>query len=155
MIQDITFFVEGLPRAKQSFRATGHGGGYQPAYIKAWQDDVAWAGQRRMRALRLYEPVCGNLSVELTFFLPNARKIDLDNLSKAVQDGLNGVVWGDDQHNIRLVLEKYICRQRQGVLVNVTSCDRDLEITLPVMENVLTLRGAAGWAVIAQTQVPA
>jgi Holliday junction resolvase RusA-like endonuclease len=151
MIQEITFFVEGLPRAKQSFRSLGRRGGYQPAYIKAWQNDVGYAGQLRMRALRLYEPLTGPLTVELTFFLPDARRIDLDNLSKAVQDGLNGVVWEDDQHNIRLVLEKYICRQRQGVLVNVTSCDRDLEISLPVMENVLYLRGARSQAVIGAT----
>jgi Holliday junction resolvase RusA-like endonuclease len=147
MIQEISFFVEGEPRAKQSFRSLGRRGGYTPARVKAWQTDVAWAAQLRMRALGLMEPITGNLTVELTFFLGTARRIDSDNLSKAVQDGLNGVVWEDDQQNIRLVVEKYICRGRQGVLVRITPSDRALEITQNTMESLLYV-SARGWTAI-------
>jgi crossover junction endodeoxyribonuclease RusA len=135
MEQPITFFVKGEPRAKQSFRSTGRGRGFTPAYIKAWQSDVGWIAQQHMRALGLIEPIRGNLTVEITFFLGNHRRIDTDNLSKAIQDGLNGVVWVDDQQNIRLVLDKYICRQRQGVLVKIYPNHRPLEITAEQMSS--------------------
>lgn len=129
MVPEITFFVQGEPRAKQSFRVSGRGGGFTPARIKAWQSAVGWTAQQCMRALGLIDPIADSLTVELTFFLKNARRIDLDNLSKAVQDGLNGVLWVDDQQNIRLVLDKYVCRQRQGVLVKISTNERALEIS--------------------------
>jgi Holliday junction resolvase RusA-like endonuclease len=152
MKQPISFYVHGVPRAKQSFRALRRGGGFTPAQVKAWQEEVAWAGQQCMRKLGLIEPIKGNLTVELVFFLPSARRIDLDNLAKCVQDGLNGVVWQDDQHNVRLVLDKYICRQRQGVLIHITENDRDLEISLKTMENIIYFC-APGYAVIATSGV--
>ena len=131
----ITFFVPGEPRPKQSFRVTGRGRGFTPAAIKAWQSDVGWAAQQCMRALGLEDPIADSLTVELTFFLKNARRVDLDNLAKCTQDGLNGVVWVDDQQNIRLVLDKYICRQRQGVLVKIFPNKRPLEITAEQMSS--------------------
>lgn len=126
----ITFFASGEPRAKQSFRANRNGrGGFTPAYIKAWQSDVGWAAQQAMRARDLVDPIeAQSFTVTLVFFLGDSRRIDLDNLSKAVQDGLNQVVWQDDQQNIRLVVDKYVCRTRQGVLVKVEPNDRPLEI---------------------------
>ena len=131
----IAFFVSGEPRAKQSFRASRSGkGGYTPAYIKAWQSDVGWAGQQRMRELGFMEPIeAVSFTVTLIFFLGDARRIDLDNLSKAVQDGLNNIAWKDDQQNIRLVLDKYICRERQGVLVKIEPNSRPVEIDMEEM----------------------
>ncbi len=135
----ITFFVDGEPRAKQSFRSLGRRGGYTPARIKAWQNDVAWCAQMAMRRLEMYGPLEGNLSVELTFFLGNARKIDLDNLSKAVLDGLNGVTWLDDKQNITVMLHKYICRERQGVLVKIVDNPRNMEIGLERFQHIVGL----------------
>lgn len=124
----ISFFVPGVPRPKQSFRVAGRGRGFTPARIKAWQSDVGWAAQMAMRALGMVDPICGNLAVHLTFFLPNARKVDNDNLAKCVQDAMNGIVYKDDQYNVRLVVDKYICRARQGVYVTVDPCARPLEV---------------------------
>jgi Holliday junction resolvase RusA-like endonuclease len=129
----VEFFVAGEPRAKQSFRAT-RGGGYQPARVKAWQNDCGWAGQQAMRALGRIDPIESGLTVELIFFLGNARRIDLDNLSKCVQDGLNGVVWKDDQQNITLWLSKYVCRTKTGVLVRVFENNRPVVISEPEMD---------------------
>jgi len=131
----ITFFVQGEPRAKQSFRA-GNGGGYQTELVKGWQSDCGYAALQAMRAIDIYEPYLKGtrLTVQMIFFLGNARKIDLDNLSKCVSDGLNGVLWTDDQDNVRLVLDKYICRTKQGVLVRVMENTRQVEITEPDMD---------------------
>ena len=134
----ISFFVEGQPRAKQSFRVSGRGRGFTPAQIKAWQSDVGWTAQQHMRALGLVDPICGSLTVQIIFFLKTARRIDLDNLAKCVQDGLNGVVWEDDQQNVRLILDKYICRAKQGVFVQVSKNERLLEISEELLSECLT-----------------
>lgn len=131
----ITFFVPGIPRAKQSFRVAGHGRGFTPARVKAWQSDIGWAAQLHMRALGMVDPLPGNLIVHLTFFLKNACRVDLDNLAKAAQDGMNGIVWVDDQQNVRLILDKYICRAKQGVYVEVTPCERVLEVDEEIVES--------------------
>lgn len=132
MTELISFFVDGEPRAKQSFRA-GRNGGFTPAYIKAWQSDCGWAGQQAMHAHGFMEPFECHMTVTLIFFLGDARTIDLDNLSKCVQDGLNKVVWKDDKKNITLVLDKYICREKQGVFVKVERNDRPVEVTAAQM----------------------
>lgn len=136
----ITFFVEGEPRAKQSFRVSGRGRGFTPAHIKAWQSDVGWCAQMALRRLEVIDPIEGNLSVELTFFLGNLRRIDLDNLSKAVQDGLNNIAWIDDQQNISLTLNKYVCRECQGVLVKITPNPRSVEVSLREMKDMIDLK---------------
>ena len=135
----ISFFVEGEPRAKQSFRVSGRGRGFTPARVKAWQSDVGWCAQMAIRRLEMIEPLEGNLTVELTFFLGNARKVDADNLSKCVQDGLNGITWLDDQQNITLIIHKYICREQQGVLVKIKENDRKAEVSLEEMKSIIDL----------------
>ena len=135
----ISFFVEGEPRAKQSFRVSGRGRGFTPGRVKAWQSDVGWNAQLAMRRLEMLEPLEGNLTVELTFFLGNARRIDSDNLSKAVMDGLNGIAWLDDQQNITLIIHKYICREQQGVLVKIKENDRKAEVSLEEMKSIIDL----------------
>jgi Holliday junction resolvase RusA-like endonuclease len=134
-MNSICFFVPGEPRPKQSFRV-GRGGGFQSARVKGWQADCGYAAQIAMREMGLYEPLPSNmhLTVEMVFFLGNSRKVDLDNLSKCVGDGLNNVLWVDDQHNIRLILDKYICRTKQGVFVRLIENTRPLEITEPDMD---------------------
>jgi Holliday junction resolvase RusA-like endonuclease len=134
---DIIFFVEGQPIAKQSFKVGRVGGrvsGFTPARVKSWQSMVSYAAQLRMRSNGLLEPIADNLLVRLTFFLPDARRIDSDNLSKAVLDGLNRVVWNDDKQVVDLIITKYICRDRQGVLVQVYPNPRRMELSLDEMD---------------------
>lgn len=103
----IVFFrVEGTPRPKQSFKATSKDGkvrGYTPAIVKAWQNDVGWAAKQAMMGR---PPMGGPLEVEIEFHLPDRRRRDLDNLSKAVLDAMNKIVFGDDQQIVRLQLSK-------------------------------------------------
>lgn len=113
------FFVKGEPRAKQSFRSTGRGRGYTPARIKAWQADVGWAAQEYLHGQGKYETFAGPFIVVLVFRLGDRRRIDLDNLSKAVLDGLNGIVWEDDRDVINLNLWKEAPCKEPGVEVTV------------------------------------
>ena len=133
----ISFWVEGKPRAKQSFRV-GNGVGYQSARVKSWQNAVGWEAQKAMRARGFQEPLAGHFTATLYFFMDNARRVDWENLSKCVQDGLNGVVWIDDKQSIRGVVDKYVCREKPGVFVRVESNDRPVEVSaaqIPLIVN--------------------
>ncbi|HJS17309.1 MAG TPA: RusA family crossover junction endodeoxyribonuclease [Anaerolineales bacterium] len=132
MISQLSFFVEGEPVAKQSFRYSRRGS-FTPARVKAWQGDVSLCAQLAMRQEGELEPMEGNLSVDLTFFLGNARRTDLDNLSKAILDAMNGVAWLDDKQVIRLTIHKFVCRERQGVVVHVEPNPWPTETSLSLM----------------------
>ncbi len=119
----IKFFVPGEPRAKQSFHYAGRGS-FTPARIKAYQADVGWVAQQAMRAQGLYEPISHDqvLSAKIEFGLGDHRRIDLDNLNKAVFDGLNKIVFEDDHQVFDLHLRKRVV-QEPGVQVLVGSED--------------------------------
>jgi len=118
---NVTFFVQGEPRPKQSFRVSGRGG-YTPARVKSWQTDVACDATIAMREIvRFNLPFQTDLAVTLEFTLGDHRRIDLDNLSKAVLDGLNGIVYADDRQIVELHLKKVVREnKKQPIGVSVT-----------------------------------
>ncbi len=61
------------------------------------------------------EIIDGPVTVAIDFYLGNRRRIDLDNLSKAVLDGLKGVIFVDDQQVIGLYLRKFIKKNAAGL----------------------------------------
>lgn len=117
-----SFFVPGEPRAKQSFRVTQKGGktgGFQPARLRSWQEAIGW--EAKQAGFKPDNLLTGEIGVSLTFYLPTHRKMDLDNLSKAVMDGMNGVVWEDDQQVIELRIRKFYRPARPGVAVRIVT----------------------------------
>lgn len=114
----LTFWVGGVARAKQSFRiGASDRGGYQSARIRDWQEHVAWAAKQERAGLM--GPVDMDLCVELVFCLPDRRRIDIDNLSKAVLDACNGLIWQDDRQIIDLHVQKMVTDIQPGVMVRV------------------------------------
>ena len=74
-------------------------------------------------------PFDGPLYARLTFWLPRPKSVtrmwpfvkpDLDNLAKAVLDGLNGVVFHDDAQVCCMDLAKHYADERVGVQVEIT-----------------------------------
>ena len=96
------FVVEGNPLPKQSFRYSKvrH---HQPQALLDWQEAVGWAGKR---AISLPQSMDGRFYVIITFYRGNKRRVDLDNLSKAVLDALEGIYWRDDTQVVSLYLRK-------------------------------------------------
>lgn len=110
----VAFTVPGRPVPKQSFRYA-HGGGYTPQHVKAWQERVGYAARYEYKLA----PYRGAVVVRLEFWMPNRRRRDLDNLSKAVLDALNGIVWHDDTQVEALHLYKFVDGDDPRVVVHV------------------------------------
>ena len=105
----VSFCVVGQPVPKARARTVRKGGrtwSFTPKKVAVWEKGVgAEAGKH------VDKPLDGPLSIELTFYMrrPKSRRRetwvattpDLDNLEKAVLDGLSGVVYTDDKLVVR------------------------------------------------------
>lgn len=114
----ISFTVQGNPLPKQSYRATKHGN-FIPKRIRHWQDIVGWAAKEAMQGK---DPMRGTLDVVLEFFRGDMRRVDLDNLSKAVLDAMNKIVYEDDRQINKLILTKEYDKDKPGVIISVSKC---------------------------------
>lgn len=109
----VTFTATGCPIPKQSFRV-GKNGGYTDPRVTRWQDNIAAEAHQAMYQRDVME---GPVEVYIDFYLPDRRRRDIDNLSKAVLDACNGIVWQDDQQIVSLHLNKYLDSPELGVTV--------------------------------------
>lgn len=122
----IEFFVPGVPVPQGRPRFSTRGG-YPRAYddkkSRAWKDAITLAA--KTHKVRLME---GPIEVFLTFHMPRPKGIpknvfwhskrpDLDNLVKAVLDGLQGHAFKDDGQIAMLVAEK---KYREPVGVHIS-----------------------------------
>lgn len=115
MIRSVEFSVPGEPVGKGRPRATSINGMarlYTPKKTVSYEGLIAYAAQQAMAGAPLLEGAC---SIEITAVcavpkswpkkrqaealagvLRPTKKPDADNITKAVCDGINGVVWTDD-----------------------------------------------------------
>lgn len=121
MTNIVRFHIPGIPFAKGRARVTtigGHARAYTPAKTVAYESTVALMAQQAMGASR---PMAGPVAVSIvaTWPIPTSwskkrresevfktSKPDLDNLVKALGDGCNGIVWGDDSQIVRMHASK-------------------------------------------------
>ena len=106
--------VSGNPIPKQSFRKGKNN--YTPKRITDWQEIVGWKAKEAMSGRDIF---VGNLKVQIYFRRKDKRRVDLDNLCKAVLDACNGIVWEDDNQIIELHLFKLIDKEDPGVGIRV------------------------------------
>ena len=93
-VDEIEVFVPGRPHGKQRPRVTDSGT-YTPKETTRYEKKVAQCAERA--GLKRWDPD-GEYRVELTAIYPDSRRADVDNIIKAILDGLNGVLWADDRH---------------------------------------------------------
>lgn len=91
-MERLEFFTEGTPVAKARPRVT-RSGTFTPATTLAWENCIAISARIEMRA----EPIMEGRLCLIAMFYGARANADLDNLTKAVMDALNGVVYKDDK----------------------------------------------------------
>lgn len=121
MTAKIQFCIPGNPVPKGRPRFTRQGRTYTPAKTKTYEDEVKAIALSAMVGEPLETPVA--VYVRAIFPVPasyskkrteaclsgserHTKRPDLDNVVKAITDGMNGVVYVDDAQIVRLVATK-------------------------------------------------
>lgn len=129
----ISFFIEGKPepQGRPRFYPTAKGmRAVDPPKSRAWKEDIAY--QAISHRNKVSAPfIEGPVSMSLEFVLPRSKsnkdklhtiKPDLDNLQKAVKDGLKGVFFKDDAQivSMSVLRKRYISNgESPGVYVGI------------------------------------
>jgi Holliday junction resolvase RusA-like endonuclease len=133
MLDEIFFCVDGVPVPKQSFRyknVNGKNLSFQTARVRGWENEVGWAAKRAMNGHAPIEKEKG-VSVTIYFRLSAKRRVDIDNLSKCVLDGMKEIVFVDDDQVVHLELFKTIDKENPGIDVTVTEWSFEKRQSLP------------------------
>ena len=120
VIDRISFTVPGNPIPKARPRVTFQPGrkptAYTPARTKGWEATVADVARLAMGGR---EPVEGPVELTLRFYRRDRRRVDGDNMTKAVFDALQGRVFENDDQVVACHWYKRVDRDRPRVEVVV------------------------------------
>jgi Holliday junction resolvase RusA-like endonuclease len=111
---ELEIFIAGKPAAKQSMKFTESGHVYQRQNVKDWQELIGWKIKEKWHE----DPLEGFLVADLTFYL-KTNFADADNLSKAVLDAMNLIVYKDDKQIMELHSVKIITNKMKGVFITI------------------------------------
>ena len=121
--QSITFVVYGRPCTKQRL-LPGH---RLPERVKAWESAIGYEARDAMNVAN-FEKITGPVACELIVILPDRRKRDIDNLSKVILDGCNGILWDDDTQIVDLHILKKLDREHPpGVIIKAWEIETEGE----------------------------
>lgn len=114
--------AQGRPRF---FRRGNYVGAYDPGKSKTWKDSI------RLQAIQQGAKIIENAaSMDMVFYLVRPKSLskkivhhvkrpDLDNLVKAVKDGLSGVCYKDDSQIVAHTAKKMYAVDFVGVVVRI------------------------------------
>lgn len=114
--------AQGRPRF---FRRGNYVGAYDPGKSKTWKDSI------RLQAIQQGAKIIENAaSMDMVFYLARPKSLskkivhhvkrpDLDNLVKAVKDGLSGVCFKDDSQINAITAQKMYAVDFVGVFVRI------------------------------------
>lgn len=97
-------------------------GGHMRRRLQRWPepDGCARAAPRRPKRVKCVCPWCSfEYRIELDIYLPDRRTRDLDNIEKAVLDGMTGVLWHDDRQVYVARKDKDLSRLKPRVDVRI------------------------------------
>lgn len=116
----ITFTAPGPPVPKERARILKRRT-FTPGKTKAFESSVAAYARIAMREAGV-EMVGKRIPVSLSleFYMPDRRRRDIDNMAKAVMDGLNGVLYHDDYQVVRLECVKSVDKDDPRTVVTMT-----------------------------------
>jgi crossover junction endodeoxyribonuclease RusA len=100
-----TFTVPGRPRGKERPRMGRNGKFYTPKRTREYEELVAWCARAAYREDPTTLPVRLNLIIR-----SSKSRADTSNILKAVEDGMNGIIYVDDKQ----IEEIHISRIKEG-----------------------------------------
>ena len=114
--------VEPVAQMRPRFTRRPYVHAYDPVKVKRYKEALAWHAQDQWMA----SPATGPIKLQLRFFRPvqkslskteHARRLsgahrptlkpDVDNYIKSTLDGLNGVIWTDDNEIVSIRADKF------------------------------------------------
>jgi Holliday junction resolvase RusA-like endonuclease len=132
-MEEMTFFIAGTPVPKGRPIASTFSGRVTmrtPQKTRSYEHAIGWTFRQKYAD---HIPVEHPVSVEITAFylppkampkkmrallpLPKTTKPDVDNVMKAVLDGLNGIAYRDDSQVYEVTARKLYSIDTEGVLV--------------------------------------
>jgi crossover junction endodeoxyribonuclease RusA len=89
--------------------------------VRDWRERAHWY----LRLAGIVAPLEGPVAVTVIAYRPR-RRGDIDNLAKAILDGLNGYAYEDDAQVVHLSMTRYDDARNPRVLVRVSRVDQEL-----------------------------
>jgi Holliday junction resolvase RusA-like endonuclease len=115
----VVFEVSGEPVPKGRPRMTKTGHVYTPKKTATYERKVALlATIARQGAHR--KPFTGPVGISAVFRFGTKRRIDIDNVLKAVLDSLNGILYEDDSQVMEIQVRKVMGSDEPGAHIVVT-----------------------------------
>lgn len=107
-----TFTVPGRPRGKERPRMGRNGKFYTPKTTREYEESVAWFAKAAYKGEPTKDPVRLDMTIR-----SSKSKADTSNILKSIEDGMNGIVYADDNQ----IKEIHIIRtEADGEGVDVT-----------------------------------
>ena len=88
--------------------------------VRAWRDRAHWY----LRLAGIVQVLDGPVAVSVLAYRPR-RRGDIDNLAKAILDGLNGYAYEDDAQVVHLSMTRYDDARNPRILVRVSCVGAD------------------------------
>lgn len=111
-ILDMHIDVRPLPKERP--RLGKYGNTYTPSKTKTYEELIGLKAKEQIK-----NPTLKKCSVFIVFGFKKKTKADIDNLAKAVLDGMNGIVYKDDNQIEWLTVVKYENQKNDGVRITV------------------------------------
>jgi len=106
--EPIRIVVPGRPVPKQRPRFTRTGHIYTPQETKDYEDFVGWKAKEVIK-----EPLEGDIALYIRVYVNRNVFADIDNIAKAIMDGLNGVAYKDDRQVVCLSIQRIKDREER------------------------------------------
>lgn len=99
--EPIRIIIPGRPVPKQRPRFTRTGHIYTPQETRDYEDFVGWKAKEVIK-----EPLEGDIALYIRVYVNRNVFADIDNIAKAIMDGLNGVAYKDDRQVVCLSIQR-------------------------------------------------
>ena len=124
-MSEISFTVPGnpIPKARPRVVTNAHGVtvAYTPPRTQAWEHEVSRAA---VVAMGSRPALRGPVGIEIRFYRADRRRVDVDNLAKAVYDALQGgIAIMDDEQIVECRLTKGVDREQPRAEIKLYPVD--------------------------------